>query len=95
VADPSITDYTEILKNTISSDNLAKTKVFHLRGGIDYGNLGFVHKTLMAVMKKTIEKKPLSERESDDIGLLEIYGKDIDFSDKSTISPLVEYVKTL
>jgi len=95
VADPSISNYTQILEKVFSTEQLSKIKVFHLRGGIDYSRLSFAHKAMMAVMKKIIEKKPLAERESDDIGVLETYGKNIDFSNKATIEPLVEYVRTL
>jgi len=95
VADPKDTDYTPILEKAFTPEQLAKTKVFHLRGGIDYSRLSLVHKAMMAAMKKVIEKNPLAERESDDVGILETYGKDVDFSDKATIEPLVEYARTL
>ena len=95
VADPKDTDYTEILEKAFTSELLSKIKVFHLRGGIDYSKLSLIHKGMMTVMKKMIEKKPLAKRGIDDIGILETYGKDVDFSDKTTIEPLVEYVRTL
>jgi len=95
VADPKDTDYTLILEKAFTPEQLAKTKAFHLRGGIDYSRLSLVHRAMMAAMKKVIEKKPLAERQSDDVGILETYGKDVDFSDKATIEPLVEYARTL
>ena len=39
--------------------------------------------------------KRYAECESDDVGILETYGKDVDFSDKATIEPLMEYARTL
>jgi hypothetical protein len=36
LADPKITDYSEIIGKTLSPEQLAKTKVFHFRGGVDY-----------------------------------------------------------
>jgi len=95
VADPSVTDYTQILEKAFTPEQLSEAKVFHLRGGINYSKLSLAHKVMMAAMKKLIEKKPLAERESDDIGVLETYGKDVDFSDKASIEPLVEYVRAL
>ena len=94
VADPNDTDYTQVLEKNLTPEQLSKTRVFHLRGGIDYSKLSLVHKAMMAVMKKMIEKTPPDERNSDDIGILETYGKNVDFSDKETIEPLVAYVRT-
>jgi len=95
LADPKNTDYTKILETTLSPELLSKTKVFHLRGGIDYSRLSLVHKGLMAVMKKTIEKQPVEERDSDSHGILETYGKDIDFTNKASIEPLLSYIHSL
>jgi menaquinone-dependent protoporphyrinogen IX oxidase len=95
LADPKITDYSEIVGKTLSREQLAKAKVFHLRGGVDYSKLGFVHKRLLAMVKKAAEKKPLNERTGDDHGLIETYGKKIDFTDKATIEPLIAYVRAL
>jgi len=95
VADPSDSDYTGILEKALSSRQLSTTKVFHFRGGIDYSKLSLTHRAMMVMMKKKIEKKPLAERESDDAAVLETYGKNIDFSDKATIEPLIAYARTL
>ena len=93
LADPEITDYTEILARSFAPSS--QVKAFHLRGGIDYGELSLIHKGMMAMVKKAAEKKPPDERTGDDRGVLETYGGKVDFTDKSTITPLVEYVHTL
>jgi len=84
----------EASEKAFTPEQLAKTKAFHLRGGIDFSRLSLVHKAMMAAMKKLIEKKPLAERGSDDAGVLETCGKDVDFSDKAAIEPLVEYAQS-
>ena len=94
-ADPSITDYSDILSKNFTKELLSRIKIFHLRGGMDYTKMNLVHKGMMAVLKKTVEKKPPAERHEEDPVFLETYGKKIDFTDKSTITPLVEYVRTL
>jgi menaquinone-dependent protoporphyrinogen IX oxidase len=93
LADPKITDYSEIIGKSLSPEQLPKTKVFHFRGGVDYSKLGFVQKRLMAMVKKSAEKKPFEERTGDDHGLIETYGKKIDFTDKAAIEPLIAYVR--
>ena len=95
LADPKITDYSEIIGKTLSPEQLAKIKVFNFRGGVDYSKLGLVHKGLMAMVKRAAEKKPLNERTGDDHGLTETYGKKVDFTDKATIEPLIAFVRAL
>jgi flavodoxin len=72
-----------------------KIKIFHLRGGMDYKNLGPLHRAGMALMKNMIQKTKEEERDEDSRQLLETYGKVVDFRDKDTISPLVAYVRSL
>jgi len=94
LADPQITDYTPILQKALTPEQLSKTKVFHFRGGVDYKRLSLIHKGMMALLKKEADKIPPDKRTSDDAGIIETYGKEIDFTDKAAIEPLVEYVRT-
>ena len=73
----------------------AKTKVFHLRGNIDYRQLGFIHKIMMGMMKWMIQGKPESERGADDIVFLKTYDGQIDFVNKDSIEPLVACVQAI
>ena len=93
VAVPADTDYTEIIHKALNPEQREKVKVFHLRGGVTYSKLTFVHKMLMAAVKKAAEKTPEAKRSSEDIGIIETYGKDVDFSDCASIAPLVEWVR--
>jgi len=95
LADPQITDFSSILARTFEPEQLARIKVFHFRGGIDYKKLSLVHKGMMAIVKRSAEKLLPEERNSDDVGIIETYGKQVDFTDKAAIVPLVEYTKTL
>lgn len=93
LAGPKNTDYTHILKKNFPPESTQPLKVFHLRGGIDYKKLGPVHRIMMAMMKKQVEKKPKANLAGDDEAFLETYGKKVDFTDRSAIAPLVEYVR--
>ncbi|WP_349948386.1 hypothetical protein ABFV83_08105 [Lacrimispora sp. BS-2] len=54
---------------------------------------GFVEDKLLHIShKKSVEKKPIFERSEEDKAMLEMYGKQIDFTDQSTMEPLVAYV---
>jgi len=93
LADPKITDYTPVLEQSFTPEQLAGIKVLHLRGGVDYAKLGFIHKGLLAVVKKAADKKPLAERTSEDCAIIEAYGTQTDFTDKAALVPLIEYVR--
>lgn len=93
LADINVTDFSDILKNNFSPELLSKTKIFHLRGGMDYSKLGLIHKGMMAVVKKQATKKDKSELTSDDKMVLETYGKQVDFVDKNAIAPIVAFVE--
>jgi menaquinone-dependent protoporphyrinogen IX oxidase len=95
LAAPEATDYSEVLSKNFTTKQLEKIKIFHLRGGMDYGKLSIVHKTMMAFKKKALEKKPMAERTSGNTQLLETYGGKVDFTDRNTIKPLIDYISPL
>jgi len=95
LADPKITDYSSTLSQSFSPEKLTQTKIFHLRGGVDYSKLKFLHKAAMAMVKKVAEKKPAAERTSEDNAALEAYGRKVSFVNKEAIMPLVEYVRSI
>ena len=95
LAEPETTDYSAILNKNFTAEALSKIKIFHLRGGIDYKNLGFIHKGMMGMMRKMTLKRDESERNEEDKLFLETYGEKLDFTDKSTIKPLIDCVSGL
>lgn len=95
MANPETTDYTEIIQKNIPENLREKTKVFHLRGGMDYRKLNIAHRGMMAMMKKmSIDKKSEIELTNEDRAFKETYGGKVHFTDRATIAPLIEYVKT-
>ena len=68
--------------------------LYHLpvRGGIDYRRLSPIHRAMMWMLCNTIRRKEYDNLPDDDKLMLDTYGKQIDFSDKRTIQPLVDYV---
>ena len=81
------------MERTLSPDMMRKIHIFHLRGGIDYSRLGLVHKSMMAMVKKLTEKNG-EQQNQEDKQLLETYGKKVDFTDRATIAPLVQTVRS-
>jgi len=94
LADPAVTDFSDIMAKQFPPEILAKLRVFHLRGAVDYSKLSFIHKALMSIVKKRAEKTPIEKRSDEDKTLLETYGGKPDFMNRETILPLVEYIRT-
>lgn len=81
----------KVLKPEISG----KIKQFHLRGGINYATLRLPHKAMMAMLRKTMLQKGYDNLRAEDRLMLDTYGKVVDFSDRDTILPLLDYVASL
>ncbi|MGE5627606.1 MAG: flavodoxin domain-containing protein [Solirubrobacterales bacterium] len=88
-----ISIFEPIIKKNIPDYMRNSIKFFHLRGGMDYSKLNFMHKTMMGMMKKAVEKKEIKTDE--DMHMLETYGGIVDFKDPKTIEPLITYVNGL
>jgi len=85
--------FAPIIEKNFSKSMYANIKFFHLRGEIDYKKLGLIHKSMMAMLRKVIIRKKPDELTDDDKQLLDTYGGKVDFTDKNTITPLVNYIK--
>ena len=72
---------------------LESMRIYHLRGGLRYSKMSMVHRTMMAMLRKVLLKKPEAELRSEDRVLLETYGQDISFLDRVAIAPLVEDIR--
>lgn len=83
------------LKKQLTEEVFEKIKIFHLRGGVDYPKLSFIHKIMMGMLHKMLKNKPMDTLSNEDREMLETYGKAVDFTDENTIKPITEYVKAL
>lgn len=85
--------FVPIIKKNFNGEMTEKIKIFNLRGGINYKKLNLVHRGMMAMLKSMVSsKKELSDEE---IQLLNTYGKEVDFTEISTINPIIEYIKNI
>lgn len=94
LADPEKTDFTSLIDKNFTSEMKERVKLFHLRGSMDYNKLSFVHRTMMAMLKSMISRKPEKDLSEDDKGILQTYGQTADFTKKENIYPIVDYVMT-
>ena len=68
-------------------------EIFHLRGGIDYARLGPVHRAMMAMLRRMLLGKDPDTLRQEDRELLRTYGQKVDFTDKASIAPILEYMR--
>jgi len=94
LGDPNVFENVESIKEGLAKampQEMQKiVEIFHLRGGMDYTKLSFVHRSMMSMVQKSVAKKDPATRTQEDIEMLETYGHVVDFTDRATIKPLVE-----
>lgn len=99
IADPTlpenVANIRASLSKILSPDKMEHLHLFHLRGSMDYSRLSFVHKSMMAMLRKMLLKKKEDTRTDEERLLLDTYGTNIDFIDKDSIQPIVRHVLSL
>lgn len=65
-------------------------RLFHLRGGIDYSRLSLLHRGMMKLLYSQLKKLPPEEWSEETRGLIESYGKTVDFVDFTSLNELEE-----
>lgn len=83
------------INKKLPAEIIKNTRIFSLRGGIDYSKLGFAHKMMMSMLHSVIAKKSEDKKTDDDRDILETYGKAVDYTDFSTTAPLIKYARSL
>lgn len=84
-----------IIEKNCTKKMRRKIQFFHMRGGIDYKRLSFLHKVMMSMLKTMVAKKKTEELSEDDKMMLATYGDKVDFTDIKTIEPLVLYIEDI
>ena len=75
-------------------EHLLKTaSFFHLRGGIDYGKLNFMHRTMMKMLYRSLKSKPIENLKQEDKTFIETYNKKVDFVNYDCLKQIVEAIQ--
>lgn len=97
LADPTeeinITNIRNNLKVQLSKEILNNAKIFHLRGGIDYGKLSFAHKTMMTLLYKKTKRMKEEKMTPEDKAIIATYNKQVNFVDFKTLSDIINEIK--
>ena len=78
------------MKTQVSQELYNKAKIFHLRGGIDYAELSFLHKKMMGMVYKKAKSVPEEERNAELSAMIETYNKQADFVDFDSLDLIVQ-----
>lgn len=99
VADPTDPENEAHIKagiaRSLTPEMQEKIHQFHLRGGIDYSRLNFIHRAMMGMLRKGLLKKGYENLRGEDKLIVDTYGQALDFRNQAAIEPLVTYVKGL
>ena len=83
----------DVINKNFTTEQQKYIKFFYLRGGFNYSKLNSFDKFLMTLFKWKIKDKTQEELSSDEIGMLAVYDKPVDFTLKSSIDKIITYVK--
>lgn len=72
---------------------MENTTVFHLRGGIDYQKLNFVHKTMMTLLYNKAKNLPEEKKDAETRAMIETFNKAVDFTDYNALGPIMEAIQ--
>lgn len=97
IADPTleenINNIRRSLKTQIPAHFYDESRLFHLRGAIDYGQLGLKHRMMMSLVHAKVKKMPEEEQSAEIKAMLATYGKKVDFVDMSTLEPIIKSIR--
>ena len=80
------------IKIQIPKEIFEKAKIFHLRGGIDYSKLNFVHKTMMKLLYNAVKNVPQEKQTAENRAMIETYDKKVDFIDFSSLDKIISEI---
>ena len=94
LADVTNEENTNNIKKSISRqvpDRIMKdTTIFHLRGGIDYQKLNFVHKTMMTLLYNKAKNLPEEKKDAETRAMIETFNKAVDFTDYNALKAIMD-----
>lgn len=81
------------IKGQIPAHFYDESRLFHLRGAIDYTKLNLKYRLMMSLLVKKVAKLPEEQQNAETRAMLETYGKQVDFVDFSSLQPIVDKIK--
>ena len=80
------------IKNQIPIEISNNVEIFHLRGGIDYSKLKFMHKTLMRLLYHKSKNLPIEQQTPETKAIIETFNKTVNFIDFDKLKPIIDAI---
>ena len=97
LADPmdkeNINNIENSMKRQLSNEIYEKASIYHLRGGIDYSKLSFLHKTMMEILYEKIKSLPEEKKTAEDKAMIDSYNQKVNFVDFSSLENIISEIK--
>ena len=80
------------MKSQLKKEIFENAKIFHLRGGIDYKKLNFVHKTMLKLLYNKVKNLPKDKQTPEDKAMIETYNKKVSFINFSDLDKIIKEI---
>lgn len=84
--------FRQVLDRNFEPGELEGIRFHHFLGALDFKKMSPMQRMMMRLLKKSIQRKPRENRSQLESYVLEAYGGQVDFTDRSYIRPLVEEI---
>ena len=81
------------IRRQIPEDVFRRTRIFHLRGAIDYSKLNLKHRTMMSLLYAKAKGLPEEKRSAETQAMIETYGKQVSFVEDTAVMELVNSIE--
>ena len=78
----------DAIRRQLPEDIFQRTRIFHLRGAIDYGRLNLKHRTMMALLYAKARGLPEEKKNAETRAMMETYGKQVSFVEDAALNTL-------
>lgn len=94
LADVTNKENTDHIKKTIARQVpqavLNRTQILHLRGGMDYSKLSFMHKKMMSFVYKKAKNTPEEKKTAEVKEMIATYNQTVDFTDFNSLQQVID-----
>ena len=80
------------IRRQLPEDVFGHTRIFHLRGAIDYSKLNLKHRTMMSLLYAKAKGLPEEKKNAETKAMIETYGKQVSFVDDPAVMELVNSI---
>ena len=96
VNDPANTNHIKgSIQKQISGCTIADTKIYHLRGAIDYDKLSLKHQAMMALLYAKARSLPESKKNAETKAMIDTYRKKVSFVSDAALRRLADTIASV